>query len=311
MCFRQCFMLRRTLLYLSEQNWLRHWMENSSISRKLTSRFIAGQSLPEGIRVLQHLSRERILGTLDCLGENVTSLDDARRSREAYLAALDEIERASLASTVSIKLTQFGLDFSEGACRANVIALIERAQAIQTRIEVDMESSAYTERTLEMVVRLNELFPGQVRAVIQAYLYRSEDDIRMLSVHRIPVRLCKGAYREPPSVAFAKKAEVDANYLKLVKLLLAEGNYPAIASHDESIIREVVRHIREQKIAADRFEFQMLYGIRRDLQRKLVSQGFRLRLYVPYGDAWYPYFMRRLAERPANLLFLVKNLVRT
>lgn len=133
----------------------------------------------------------------------------------------------------------------------------------------------------------------------------------MLSVHRIPVRLCKGAYREPPSVAFAKKAEVDANYLKLVKLLLAEGNYPAIASHDESIIREVVRHIREQKIAADRFEFQMLYGIRRDLQRKLVSQGFRLRLYVPYGDAWYPYFMRRLAERPANLLFLVKNLVRT
>ncbi len=281
------------------------------MSRKLTSRFIAGQSLPEGIRVLQHLSKERILGTLDCLGENVTSLDDAGRSREAYLAALDEIEGAGLAATVSIKLTQFGLDFSEAACRANVIALIERAQAIQTRIEIDMESSAYTERTLEMVVRLNELFPGQVRAVIQAYLYRSEDDVRMLSVHRIPVRLCKGAYREPPSVAFAKKTEVDANYLKLVTLLLAEGSYPAIASHDELIIRQVVRHIKEHEIAADRFEFQMLYGIRRDLQRKLVSQGFRLRLYVPYGDAWYPYFMRRLAERPANLLFLVKNLVRT
>jgi proline dehydrogenase len=304
-------MLRRTFLYLSEQNWLRHWMENSSISRKLTSRFVAGRSLREGIRVLQHLSRERILGTLDFLGENVTSLEDASRSRESYLAALREIERAGLAATVSIKLSQFGLDFSEAACRANVIALIERAQAMRSRIEIDMESSAYTDRTLEMVVRLYELFPGHVRAVIQAYLYRSEADIRMLSVHRIPIRLCKGAYREPASHAFPKKSEVDANYLKLMKLLLAEGSYPAIASHDESIIREAVRHIKEHAIAPDRFEFQMLYGIRRDLQRKLVSQGFRLRLYVPYGDAWYPYFMRRLAERPANLLFLVKNLVRT
>ena len=304
-------MLRRTLLYFSEQNWLRHWVENSSISRKLTSRFIAGRSLREGIRVLQHLSKERILGTLDFLGENVKSLDDASRSRESYLAALDEIERAGLSATVSIKLTQFGLNFSEAACRANVIALVERAQGIGTRIEIDMESSAYTDRTLEMVVRLQELFPSQIRAVIQAYLYRSEADIRMLSVHRIPVRLCKGAYREPPSVAFAKKSEVDANYLKLMKLLLAEGTYPAIASHDESIIREAVRHIKEHRIAADRFEFQMLYGVRRDLQRRLVESGYRLRLYVPYGDAWYPYFMRRLAERPANLLFLVKNLVRT
>lgn len=304
-------MLRRTLLYLSEQNWLRHWMENSSVSRKFTSRFVAGPTLPEGIQVLQHLSRERILGTLDFLGENVASLEDASRSRESYLAALDEIERFGLAATVSIKLTQFGLDFSEAACRANVIALVERAQVIGTRIEIDMESSAYTDRTLEMAVRLQELFPGQVRAVIQAYLYRSEADIGMLSVHRIPVRLCKGAYREPPEVAFTRKSEVDANYLKLTRLLLAEGSYPAIASHDESIIREVLRHIQEQAIAPDRFEFQMLYGIRRDLQRKLISLGYRLRLYVPYGEAWYPYFMRRLAERPANLLFLVKNLVRT
>lgn len=304
-------MLRRTLLYLSEQNWLRHWTENSSISHKLTSRFVAGSTLPEGIRVLQHLSRERILGTLDFLGENVASLDDAVRSRESYLQALGEIECSGLAATVSIKLTQFGLDFSQAACRANVIALVERAQAIDTRIEIDMESSAYTDRTLEMAVQLQELFPGRVRAVIQAYLYRSEADIRMLSAHRIPVRLCKGAYREPPEVAFARKSEVDANYLKLMRLLLAEGTYPAIASHDESIIREVLQHIKEHAIAPDRFEFQMLYGIRRDLQRKLVSRGFRLRLYVPYGDAWYPYFMRRLAERPANLLFLVKNLVRT
>jgi proline dehydrogenase len=304
-------MLRRTLLYLSEQGWLRHWMENSSISRKVTARFIAGRSLPEGIRVLQNLSKERILGTLDFLGENVASLEDAGRSRDSYLAALAEIERAGLAATVSIKLTQFGLDFSEAACRANVMALIERAATMNTRIEIDMESSAYTDRTLQLISAIQELSPGRVRAVIQAYLYRSEADIRMLSERGIPIRLCKGAYREPASVAFPKKSEVDANYIKLMKLLLLEGTCPAIASHDESIVRAAVRHIKEHKVAADRFEFQMLYGIRRDLQRELVSQGFRLRLYVPYGDAWYPYFMRRLAERPANLLFLAKNLVRS
>jgi len=304
-------MLRRTLLYLSEQGWLRRWVENSSVSRKLTSRFIAGQTLSDGIRVLGKLANERILGTLDFLGENVASLEDARRSRESYLAALDAIERAGLSATVSIKLTQFGLDFSETGCRENLIALVERAKAMQSRIEIDMESAAHTDRTLHLVCTVQDLLPGYVRAVIQAYLYRSEADIRMLSERKIPVRLCKGAYREPASVAFPKKSEVDANYVKLMKLLLAEGAYPAIASHDEAIIREAVRHIREHKISADRFEFQMLYGIRRDLQRELVSQGFRLRLYVPYGDAWYPYFMRRLAERPANLLFLARNLVRS
>jgi proline dehydrogenase len=302
-------MLRRTLLYLSEQGWLRHWMEDSSVSRQLTSRFVAGRSLPEGIRVLQRLSRERIFATLDFLGENVASLEDASRSRESYLAALGEIERTGLSATVSIKLTQFGLDFSAAACRANVVALVERAKAMDSRVEIDMESSFYTDRTLEMVVGLHELFPGHVRAVIQAYLYRSEADIRMLSLRQIPVRLCKGAYREPASLAFPKKSDVDANYVTLMKLLLAEGTYPAIASHDESILREAVRHIKEHNLGTNRFEFQMLYGIRRDLQRELVSQGFRLRLYVPYGDAWYPYFMRRLAERPANLLFLAKNLV--
>jgi proline dehydrogenase len=303
-------MLRRSLLYLSEQSWLRHWMENSSISRKLTSRFVAGRTLREGINVLQKLSSERILGTLDHLGENVSSLEDATASRHSYLAALAEIERAGLSATVSIKLSQFGLDFSESACCGNVIALTERASAIGSRVEVDMEASAYTDRTLQLVIQLQENFAGHLRAVIQAYLHRSEADIRTLSARQIPVRLCKGAYHEPASVAFARKSDVDSNYVKLMKLLLAEGTYPAIASHDESIVREAVRHTREQKISPERFEFQMLYGIRRDLQRELVAQGYRLRLYVPYGDAWYPYFMRRLAERPANLLFLAKNLVR-
>lgn len=303
-------MLRHTLLYLSEQSWLRHWMENSAVSRSLTSRFIAGQSLAEGMQVVQNLAKERIMTSLDFLGEKVHSLEDAARSRESYLAALKEIEHSALPATVSIKLTQFGLDLSEAASRSNVFALTKQAQRMGTRVEVDMESSAYTDRTLQIVEELQECFKGHVRAVIQAYLYRSESDIRRLSERRIPVRLCKGAYLEPSSVAFARKPEVDANYMKLMSLLLSEGTYPAIASHDENIVREALRHVAEQKIAADRFEFQMLYGIRRDLQREIISKGFRLRLYVPYGDAWYPYFMRRLAERPANLLFLAKNLVR-
>lgn len=304
-------MLRRTLLHLSEKSWLRHWMERSALSRKLTSRFIAGSRLADGILVLQKLLRERMLGTLDFLGENVKSLQEAAQSREAYLAALNEIEREELPATVSIKLTQFGLDFSEEACCDNVAALVERAAAMKSRVEIDMESSDYTDRTLKIVTYLQEHFPGLVRAVIQAYLYRSEDDIRMLSERNIPVRLCKGAYNEPAAVAFPAKADVDANYVKLMKLLLEQGTYPAIASHDEKIIREALRHIKEQKISHDRFEFQMLYGIRRDLQRELVGQDFRLRLYVPYGDAWYPYFMRRLAERPANVLFLARNLLRS
>jgi proline dehydrogenase len=286
-------------------------MENSSSSRKIISRFVAGRTLNEGIAVVESLARQQMLGTLDYLGENVASLEDAAASTSAYLAALAEIERIGLPASVSIKLTQFGLDFSEAACHNNVTLLAERAAAIGTSVEIDMESSAYTDRTLHLVTRIQDRFEGHVRAVIQAYLFRSEADIRMLAERKIPIRLCKGAYHEPHSIAFARKADVDANYIKLMKLLLAEGFYPAIASHDENIIREAVRHIREQKIPSERFEFQMLYGIRRDLQRQLVLQGFRLRLYVPYGDAWYPYFMRRLAERPANLLFLAKNLVRS
>ena len=286
-------------------------MERSPISRKLTSRFIAGSNLSDGILVLQKLLRDRMLGTLDFLGENVKSLQEAAQSREAYLAALNAIEREKLPATVSIKLTQFGLDFSEEACRDNVAALVQRAAAMNSRVEIDMESSDYTDRTLKIITYLQDRFPGLVRAVIQAYLYRSEDDIRMLSERNIPVRLCKGAYNEPAAVAFPAKADVDANYVKLMKLLFAQGTYPAIASHDEKIIREALRHIKEQNISRGRFEFQMLYGIRRDLQRELVGQDFCLRLYVPYGDAWYPYFMRRLAERPANVLFLARNLLRS
>jgi proline dehydrogenase len=303
-------MLRRTLLQLSQNHWMRQWMENSPLSRKLTSRFVAGNVLADGIQVLQKLANERITGTLDFLGENVHSLAEAAQSRDCYLLALDSIEKARLPATVSIKLTQFGLDFSEEACCENVLAVVKRAQEMNSRVEVDMESSEYTDRTLKLVHHIQQHFKGHVRAVIQAYLYRSENDIRALSEQEIPVRLCKGAYRESAEKAFPRKSEVDANYLKLMKQLLDHGAYPAIASHDDRIIREAFRYIEEQKIAPERFEFQMLYGIRRDLQRQVVEKGYRLRLYVPYGDAWYPYFMRRLAERPANVLFLAKNLLR-
>ena len=303
-------MLRRALLLLSHNHWMRQWMEHSPLSRKLTMRFIAGRTLDDGIRVLCRLSSEHILGTLDFLGENVRSLEEASASRDSYLAALQEISQAGLHATVSIKLTQFGLDFSADVCRRNVEALVIQAQKIGTRVEVDMESSEYVDRTLDIVRSLHEQYPGHVRAVIQAYLYRSEADIAALSEMKIPIRLCKGAYREPPSVAFPRKADVDANFVKLMKYLLDRGTDPAIASHDERIVTEALSYVAGRHLAPERFEFQMLYGIRRDLQRRIVSAGHRLRLYVPYGDAWYPYFMRRLAERPANVFFLAKNLLR-
>lgn len=281
-------------------------METAESSRKLTRRFVAGETLEDELAVCAQLQSEGIFSSLDHLGENVTSLDEAAVSRDAYLGALDEIAARKLNSTISVKLTQMGLDFSEEACLENVRALVRRAQPAGTRIEIDMESTAYTDRTLKVVERLAEEC-GCIRAVIQAYLFRSEADIERMNQMGIPVRLCKGAYHEPHSAAFAEKKDVDRNYLKLMKTLLDHGTYPAIATHDEDIQNEAQRYRRERGIGADKFEFQMLYGIRRDLQRRLVSEGYRVRVYVPYGTAWYPYFMRRLAERPANAAFLIRN----
>lgn len=303
-------MLRSLLLFLSRQSWLRHWIETSSIAERVTKRFVAGQTLEQELAVCRQLNAEKIMATLDYLGENVRSLGEAAISRDTYLKSLDEIAKLGLSATVSIKLTQFGLDFSKDDCGANVEQLVERAKAIGSRIEIDMESSEYVDRTLDIVSRLHQKC-GSVRAVIQAYLYRSEKDIENLNRQGIPVRLCKGAYSEPATVAFAKKAEVDANYVRLMERLLEAGTYPAIASHDEKIIQKAFALIRERNLGADRFEFQMLYGIRRDLQARIVKTGYRLRLYVPYGNAWYPYFMRRLAERPANLLFLARNILKS
>ena len=303
-------MLRSLLLYLSRQPWLRHWTETSPAADRLTSRFIAGHTLEREIAVCQRLNRDGYLASLDHLGESVTSLEEAGSSRDAYLSALDRVAELGLQATVSVKLTQLGLDFSETECENNVDRLVRRASEIGTAVEIDMESSAYVDRTLALVARLHARY-GHVRAVIQAYLYRSQSDIESLCRLRIPVRLCKGAYKESSDVAFPKKQDVDRNYVHLMQTLFRDGVNPAIASHDERIVRQAIELVQEQKLGSDRFEFQMLYGISRDLQRRLTAEGYRLRLYVPYGDAWYPYFMRRLAERPANVLFLMRNLMKS
>lgn len=285
-------------------------METSPAAERLTSRFVAGSTLEREVAVCQKLNASGYLATLDHLGESVTSLEEAEQSRDAYLAALEQIANLKLNATVSVKLTQLGLDFSEAECRANMECLVRRATAMDTRVEVDMESSAYTDRTLALVSDLHAQH-GCIRAVIQAYLYRSQNDIEELCKQRIPVRLCKGAYREPAELAYPRKKDVDENYVRLMLQLFDCGTYPAIATHDEGILMRALAHIRERKIPNDRFEFQMLYGVRRDLQRMLIGEGYLLRLYVPYGNAWYPYFMRRLAERPANVLFLARNLLKS
>jgi proline dehydrogenase len=301
--------LRATLLYLSGHSGLRHWMETSSVARRLSARFIAGDTLEAALDACRKIRAEGISATLDYLGENVRSLEEASACRDMYLRTLHSMRDAGLEPNVSLKLSQFGIDLSPEACEANVAMLVEAAARIGGFVRIDMESSPYTQRTLEIVTRVH----GRFRAcgtVIQAYLLRSEGDIDELNGQRIRVRLCKGAYLEPPAVAFGSKQAVDRNYLRLASILLKCGEYPAIATHDEKMLEGVRHFAAEQGIAPDRYEFQMLYGIRRDLQKKLIADGYRLRLYVPFGEAWYPYFMRRLAERPANVLFLARNLLR-
>jgi proline dehydrogenase len=302
-------MLRPALLFLSRQPWLRTWMEQSARSRRLTSRFVAGSSLDQALAVIDSLSNQGIFATLDLLGENVTSADEALRYVDAYRGVLARSNGVNANTTVSLKPTQFGMDLSETQCLKNVETLLQ-GSADTRSIEVDMESSMYTDRTLALVRSLHQHYPGRVRAVIQAYLRRSESDIDALSEAGVRVRLCKGAYKEDRSVAFARKTEVDENYLRLGRRLLDSGTDPALATHDPAMITALGRYATEKAVAKDRFEFQMLYGIRRDLQTRLVADGYRLRLYVPFGNAWFPYFMRRLAERPANLLFLGRNLLR-
>jgi proline dehydrogenase len=301
--------LRRTILYLSRHKALRNWVETSPSARRLSSRFVAGNRLEDALDVCRRIHADGITATLDYLGENVKSLDEAASCRDMYLRMLHAMQAAGVEPNVSLKLSQFGIDLSESACADNVAALVKAAAAIGGFVRIDMESSPYTDRTLALVTGLHREH-GACGAVIQAYLRSSARDIESLEKERIRVRLTKGAYLEPSEIAFASKAQVDRNYMELAQSLLTAGEYPAIATHDERIIGIVENFVTSHGIAKDRFEFQMLYGIRRDLQRRLVREGYRLRLYIPFGEAWYPYFMRRLAERPANLLFFVRNLLR-
>jgi proline dehydrogenase len=302
-------MLRSVLLFLSEQARLRHWMETSPLAGRLTGRFVAGQTLEQELEVCRRLNQQGILVTVDHLGEKVTSLEEARSSRDAYLETLARIAQEKLDASVSIKLSQFGLGLSTEVCRHSAQCLVARATEVGGFVEIDMESHETVDSNLAIVTGLHERF-GRVRSVIQAYLYRSAGDIAMLCRNRVPVRLCKGAYQEPPAVAFPRKADVNQNYKRLSEVLLEQGVYPALATHDPEMIDHALAFVERKGIPKEGFEFQMLYGIRRDLQDRLIASGYRLRLYVPYGGAWYPYFMRRLAERPANLLFLARNLLR-
>jgi proline dehydrogenase len=301
--------LRRTFLYLSRHPGFRRWAETSAVAQRLSARFVAGSTIEEALAVCARVQEEGITATLDYLGENVTSLDEAAACRDMYLRMLAGLKNAGLEPNVSLKLTQFGLDFSTEACEENVGAVVQVAAAADGFVRIDMESSVYTDRTLGIVERLHGKH-GACGTVIQAYLRRSAGDVDSMMARSIRVRLCKGAYLEPDIVAFGKKGEVDRSYRELAEKLLVKGTYPAIATHDEHMIERLQRFVANNGIPRERFEFQMLYGIRRDLQSRLVKDGYRLRLYIPFGEAWYPYFMRRLAERPANLLFLIRNMLR-
>ncbi len=282
---------------------------------RAASRFVAGETLEDGLRAIRELEALGIHGILNHLGENVESAADAARAAEDYLLALDRMSSLERRAHLAVKLTHLGLDISDALCEENLRRVIERAAQVGTVVEIDMESSAYTERTLRLYRWLAPVYPN-TRIAIQAYLYRSAEDIERLVQEGIArIRLCKGAYQEPPYIAYPRKRDVDANYIRLMERLLsaeaqARGAFIAIATHDERIIRHALRRIAEWKVPRDAFEFQMLYGIRRDLQMALARQGFPVRVYVPYGTEWYPYFMRRLGERPANVWFVVRNLLR-
>jgi len=308
-------MMRAMLLKLSQNHTMQSAFSRYRFAQRAARRFIAGERLEEAIAVVRELNAKNILATLDHLGENTTNEREAIAAADEYLKILDAIARTGVQSEISLKLTQMGLDISYELCLQNMRRIVERARQYQNFVCIDMESSAYTDRTLDLYERLRREGFDNVGPVIQAYLRRSERDIEKLIEWGARVRLCKGAYQEPPEIAFPKKRDVDANYLKLLEKLFSpraqeQGVYPAIATHDEKIIRWALQYVRAHKIPTDRFEFQMLYGIRRDLQIHLAQAGYRVRVYVSYGTHWYPYFMRRLAERPANVLFVLRNLFR-
>jgi proline dehydrogenase len=304
-------MLRNLILYLSRASWARRIVTHWGVARRVALRFVAGETEAQAVAVVRQLNAEGLTATLDVLGESITVEEQAREMERAYVSLLDAIHAGELKATVSLKLTSLGLDLSQELCEDTLRGLLAHAAGCGTSITIDMEDSSYTDRTLDVFRKLHAEGFGNVRTVIQATLYRSEADIERLAGEGAGIRLCKGAYKEPPSVAHPKKSDVDAAYVREMKALLdaaqAGRGYPGIATHDEAIISEARRYTAAQDIPADAFEFQMLYGVRNALQRELAGEGYGMRVYVPFGTQWYPYFMRRLAERPANVWFFVSN----
>jgi proline dehydrogenase len=306
--------LRALFISLSESRSLRAFAERSAIGQRLSSRFVAGTQVEDALRATQAINQAGMSVSVDNLGENVTNVEEARSSAQLYHQLLDQITARKLDANVSLKLTHMGLDVDEALARDLVSGLVAKAAAMKPPnfVRVDMEGSPYTQRTLDFVHELHRQpgNQGRVGAVIQSYMRRAESDVEKLLAEGIRIRLCKGAYKEPPEIAFQKKSEVDANYVKLMKILMKSGIYHGLATHDEKIINQAKAFATKHRISRDAFEFQMLYGIRRDLQQALVRDGWRMRVYIPFGAEWYPYLMRRLAERPANALFIARNLLR-
>jgi proline dehydrogenase len=307
-------MLRTFFVRLSENPSLRNFAERSSLGRRVSGRFVAGTEIADAVGATQRINRAGMSVSIDNLGENVTNPEEAQHSAQLYHQILDAITANQLNANISLKLTHMGLDVDEKLARDIVSGLVAKAAAMNPPgfVRVDMEGSPYTQRTLDFVHELHRI-PGNansVGTVIQSYLKRSESDIEKLLAEGIRIRLCKGAYKESAEIAFAAKSEVDANYVKLMKTLMKSGIYHGLATHDQKIIQQATAFAKSEKLSPDSFEFQMLYGIRRDLQQRLVRKGWRVRIYIPFGTEWYPYFMRRLGERPANVLFIARNLLR-
>ena len=305
-------LLRSAFIALFHNRVIRHFSEHSRLGVRLNRRFIAGMTLDDGLRVAEAVNRQGIAVTLDSLGESVTSESEAHRAADVYHRLLDAIAARGIQANVSLKLTQMGLEQSEDMAEKIAGNLVEHARATGSFVRVDMEDSRLTQVTLDIVRRIHARAAtrGAVGVVIQAYLYRSQADVEQLIAEGIRVRLCKGAYKEPHDVAYPRKADVDTNFLRLSRMLLDSRIYHALATHDAAMVNTAKAYAAAHGIGRQQFEFQMLYGIRRDLQRSLVRQGYNVRVYVPFGAEWYPYFMRRLAEHPANVFFLARNLFR-
>jgi proline dehydrogenase len=307
-------MLRAIFIALSESRSLRAIAEHSRFGQRTSARFVAGTEVADAIRAAAAMNQIGIGVSIDNLGENVSNADEARASAQLYHHLLDEIAAANLNANISLKLTHMGLDVDEKMAYEIVRGLVAKAANMSPKnfVRVDMEGSPYTQRTLDFVHELHRVpgNEGNVGTVIQAYMRRSEADVEKLLNERIRIRLCKGAYKEPADIAFQKKSEVDASYVKLMKILMKSGVFHGLATHDEAIIKEAKAFATRENIPRNAFEFQMLHGIRRDLQQALVKDGWGMRVYIPFGTEWYPYYMRRLAERPANVLFIAKNILR-